>query len=179
MSRVAKAPVFIPKGVEININGQSIDIKGVEGKISYVVHSKVLVKKTGSVLTFSLKDGLLSREGKSQAGTTRSLLNSMVIGVSKGFTKKLNLVGVGYRSSVKDGIIILSLGYSNPINYKIPNGVTADCPSQNEIVLKSHNKQLVGQVAADLRRYRRPEPYKGRGIRYAEESIRIKEAKKK
>lgn len=178
MSRVAKAPVFIPKGVEININGQNIDIKGIEGKISYVVHNKVLVKKTDSTLTISLKNDL-SKEGKAQAGTTRSLLNSMVIGVSKGFTKKLSLVGVGYRSSVKDRIIILSLGYSNPINYELPNGVTANCPSQNEIILKSCDKQLIGQVAADLRRYRRPEPYKGRGIRYAGEIIRIKEAKKK
>lgn len=177
MSRVAKAPIVIPDGVEIEINGRSIDIKGEKGQCSYNMHNAVEVVYSNSVLTFTL--GKKFSNCWNQAGTARALVNSMVDGVSKGFTKKLHLVGVGYRAVVKNDTISLSLGYSHPVSYQLPTGITAECPSQTEIVLKSADKQLIGQVAADLQAFRRPEPYKGSGIRYAGEVVRTKEAKKK
>ncbi|MGV7962496.1 50S ribosomal protein L6 [Photorhabdus tasmaniensis] len=177
MSRVAKAPVVIPAGVEVKLNGQVISIKGKNGELCRTIHSAVEVKHVDSQLTFAPRDGYV--DGWAQAGTTRSLLNAMVIGVTEGFTKKLQLVGVGYRAAVKGNVVNMSLGFSHPVDHELPVGITAECPSQTEIVLKGADKQVIGQVAAELRAYRRPEPYKGKGVRYADEVVRIKEAKKK
>lgn len=177
MSRIAKTPIVIPFGVEVNINGQNILIKGKNGELTYTVHKYVHVHNTNNQLTFTLH----KKDSKNWmfAGTMRALLNCMIIGVTNGFTKKLELVGVGYRVTVNNNIVNLSLGFSHIINYKLPTGITAYCPSQTEIILRGIDKQVVGQVASKLRAYRQPEPYKGKGIRYANEIIRTKEAKKK
>lgn len=177
MSRVAKMPIVIPAGVEVKLNGQVISIKGKNGELALTAHKAVEIKHTENTLTLTTKKEFA--DGSAQAGTTRSLLNSMVIGVTEGFTKKLLLVGVGYRVAVQEDILKLALGFSHPIDHKLPVGVIAECPTQTEIILKGPDKQLVSQVAADIRDYRRPEPYKGKGVRYADEVVRIKEAKKK
>lgn len=177
MSRVAKAPVVIPAGVEVKLDGQVISIKGKNGELSRTIHDAVIVKFEDNEITFNPREG--AANAWAQAGTARALINSMVIGVTTGFTKKLQLVGVGYRAQMKGNVVGLSLGYSHPIEHQLPAGVTAECPTQTEIVLKSADKQLIGQVAADIRAYRRPEPYKGKGVRYADEVVRTKEAKKK
>ena len=177
MSRVAKAPVVIPAGVEVKLNGQVISIKGKNGELSRNIHNAVEVKHADNQLTFGPRDGYT--DAWAQAGTTRALVNAMVVGVTEGFSKKLQLVGVGYRAAVKGDVVNLSVGFSHPVEHKLPAGVTAECPTQTEIVLKGADKQVIGQIAADLRAYRRPEPYKGKGIRYADEVMRIKEAKKK
>lgn len=177
MSRVAKAPVVIPAGVEVKLNGQVISIKGKNGELTRTVNAAVEVKHADNTLTFAPREGFV--DGWAQAGTSRALLNSMVIGVTEGFSKKLQLVGVGYRAAVKGNVVNLALGFSHPVDHELPAGVTAECPTQTEIVLKGADKQAVGQVAADLRAYRRPEPYKGKGVRYADEVVRTKEAKKK
>lgn len=177
MSRVAKAPVVVPAGVEVKLNGQVLTVKGKNGELVRVVHNAVVVKYEENMLTFVPNQNVV--DGWAQAGTTRSLINSMVIGVTEGFTKKLSLVGVGFRAAVKDNIVSMNLGFSHPIEHRLPTGIIAECPSQTEIILKGADKQIVGQVAADLRAYRRPEPYKGKGVRYADEIVRTKEAKKK
>ena len=177
MSRVAKAPVVVPAGVDVKINGQVITIKGKNGELTRTLNDAVEVKHADNTLTFGPRDGYA--DGWAQAGTARALLNSMVIGVTEGFTKKLQLVGVGYRAAVKGNVINLSLGFSHPVDHQLPAGITAECPTQTEIVLKGADKQVIGQVAADLRAYRRPEPYKGKGVRYADEVVRTKETKKK
>ncbi|MBS0850100.1 50S ribosomal protein L6 [Citrobacter sp. JGM124] len=177
MSRVAKAPVVIPAGVEVKLNGQVISIKGKNGELTRTINDAVVVTHAENALTFAPREGFAN--AWAQAGTTRALLNSMVIGVTEGFSKKLQLVGVGYRAAVKGDAVSLALGFSHPVEHKLPAGVTAECPTQTEIVLKGADKQSVGQVAADLRAYRRPEPYKGKGVRYADEVVRTKEAKKK
>ncbi|OCG00407.1 50S ribosomal protein L6 [Gilliamella sp. wkB112] len=177
MSRVAKAHVVIPAGVEVKLNGQVITIKGKNGELTRSINNAVVINQEENNIKFSPRDGYA--DAWAQAGTARALINAMVIGVTEGFTKKLQLVGVGYRAQVKGSTIGLSLGYSHPIEHQLPKGVTAECPSQTEIVLKSADKQLIGQVAADIRAYRRPEPYKGKGVRYADEVVRTKEAKKK
>ena len=137
----------------------------------------VEVKYEADTLTFAPKAGIVNADA--QAGTARALVNAMVIGVTEGFTKKLQLVGVGYRAQMKGNTVALSLGFSHPVEHELPAGVTGECPSQTEIILKSADKQLIGQVAADIRAYRKPEPYKGKGVRYADEVVRTKEAKKK
>lgn len=157
MSRVAKAPVVVPAGVDVKINGQVITIKGKNGELTRTLNDAVEVKHADNTLTFGPRDGYA--DGWAQAGTARALLNSMVIGVTEGFTKKLQLVGVGYRAAVKGNVINLSLGFSHPVDHQLPAGITAECPTQTEIVLKGADKQVIGQVAADLRAYRRPEPY--------------------
>lgn len=177
MSRVAKAPVNIPAGVEVKLNGQLLTVKGKNGELSRTIHNAVEVKQDNGVLTFAPREGMAGADA--QAGTARALVNAMVIGVTEGFTKKLQLVGVGYRAQVKGNVVSLSLGYSHPIEHVLPAGITAECPSQTEIVLKGADKQVIGQAAADIRAYRRPEPYKGKGVRYADEVVRTKEAKKK
>ncbi|GAA58004.1 50S ribosomal protein L6 [Clonorchis sinensis] len=169
MSRVAKAPVVVPAGVDVKINGQVITIKGKNGELTRTLNDAVEVKHADNTLTFGPRDGYA--DGWAQAGTARALLNSMVIGVTEGFTKKLQLVGVGYRAAVKGNVINLSLGFSHPVDHQLPAGITAECPTQTEIVLKGADKQVIGQVAADLRAYRRPEPYKGKGVRYADEVV--------
>lgn len=177
MSRIAKAPVIIPAGVEVTINGQDIVIKGKNGELTRTIHEAVEVQHANNQLTFAPRKH--HANGWALAGTTRSLLNGMVIGVTEGFTKKLQLVGVGYRAAVIGNVVNLSLGFSHPIDHTLPVGITAKCPSQTEIVLTGADKQAIGQVAADLRAYRRPEPYKGKGVRYADEVVRTKDTKKK
>ncbi len=177
MSRVAKSPVEIPAGVEVKLAGQHIAIKGGMGQLDLDIHMAVEVKQEENVLTFEARDG--SKLSRAMSGTTRALVNNMVTGVSAGFTKSLKLVGVGYRAQLQGKTLNLSLGFSHPVVYALPEGVTAETPSQTDIVIKGIDKQLVGQVAAEIRDFRRPEPYKGKGVRYTDERVRRKEAKKK
>lgn len=177
MSRVAKSPVNLPAGVDVVIAGQDLTVKGKNGSLSLAVNGAVVVSKEENQLTFAPKDG--AENGWTQAGTARALVNNMVVGVSTGFERKLQLVGVGYRAQVQGKAVNLQLGFSHPVSYDLPEGVTAETPSQTEIVLKSADKQKLGQVAAEIRAYRPPEPYKGKGVRYADENVRRKEAKKK
>ncbi|WP_426417924.1 50S ribosomal protein L6 [Aestuariirhabdus sp. LZHN29] len=177
MSRVAKAPVAIPSGVEITLNGQDLSVKGGKGSLQLGIHNNVEVKQEESVLTFAPRDG--AKQSRALAGTTRALVNNMVVGVTQGYEKKLQLVGVGYRVAAQGNTLNLTLGFSHPVNYVLPEGVTAQTPSQTELVISGIDKQLVGQVAAEIRAFRPPEPYKGKGVRYADEHVRRKEAKKK
>jgi len=177
MSRVAKAPVAIPAGVEVKLNGQEITVKGGKGELTRVINAAVVIAQEENNLTFGPKEGVAN--AWAQAGTARALVNNMVVGVTTGFTKKLVLKGVGYRAAIKGNAVGLTLGFSHPVEHELPAGVKAECPSQTEIVLTGCDKQVIGQVAADIRSYRAPEPYKGKGIRYADENVRTKEAKKK
>lgn len=177
MSRVAKAPVALPSGVEISVDGQAVSVKGPKGNLDWNVHSAIEV----SVDNGSLKVGVSedSRENWALAGTTRALINNMVVGVSQGFEKKLTLIGVGYRAQSKGKVLNLNLGFSHPIDYSVPEGIEISTPSQTEIVVEGSDKQKVGQIAAEIRAFRPPEPYKGKGVRYADEHVIRKEAKKK
>ncbi|WP_105101957.1 50S ribosomal protein L6 [Microbulbifer pacificus] len=177
MSRVANSPVSIPAGVSVDLKGQDIAVKGGNGNLKFSVHSDVEVKQEENQLTFAARNG--SKQARALAGTTRALVSNMVVGVSQGFEKKLQLVGVGYRAKAAGKSVNLSLGFSHPVDYDLPEGVSAETPSQTEIVLKSSDKQLLGQVAAEIRAFRPPEPYKGKGVRYADERVYRKEAKKK
>jgi large subunit ribosomal protein L6 len=177
MSRVAKAPVQIPAGVTVTLSGQDIKVKGPLGELSRTIHSDVVIsQEESSIITNIVAD---VKGAWAQAGTARALINNMVVGVTAGFEKKLILNGVGYRAKAAGKSLNLSLGFSHPVDHAIPEGVTCETPSQTEIVLKSTDKHLVGQVAANIRKYREPEPYKGKGIRYSDEVVRRKEAKKK
>ena len=177
MSRVAKSPVEIPAGVDVSLKGQDINIKAKQGTLALAVHKDVEVKQDGNVLTFAPRDN--AKQSNALAGTTRALVNNMVKGVTAGFEKKLTLIGVGYRAKASGNTVNLTLGFSHPIDYTLPAGVTAETPSQTEVVLKSADKQLLGQVAAEIRAFRPPEPYKGKGVRYSDENVLRKEAKKK
>ena len=177
MSRIAKAPIELPSGVDVNIAGQDVTVKGKNGTLSISLNDAVAVNQAENVLTFEPREG--ASDGWAQAGTARAIVNNMVTGVASGFEKKLTLIGVGYRAQVQGSAINLTLGFSHPVVYNLPQGVTAETPSQTEIVLKSADKQLLGQVAAEIRAYRPPEPYKGKGVRYSHEYVRRKEAKKK
>ena len=177
MSRIANAPVEIPAGVEVALNGSEITVKGSKGSLSRQIHADVDVAQEGSTLTTTAKSN--SKQSVALAGTTRALLNNMVNGVSQGFQKKLTLVGVGYRAKAQGNKLDLTLGFSHPVQYEAPAGVTLETPSQTEIVVSGADKQVVGQVAADIRAYRSPEPYKGKGVRYSDEYVARKEAKKK
>jgi large subunit ribosomal protein L6 len=177
MSRVAKAPVAIPAGVEVKINGQDVTIKGSVGTLSLTLNEAVELVQEESNLVAKPREGFA--KAWAQAGTARALVNNMVIGVSKGYEKKLQLVGVGYRAAAKGKSLNLSLGFSHPVDFAVPEGITIETPSQTEVVVKGADKQLVGQTAANIRGYRPPEPYKGKGVRYADEYVRRKEAKKK
>ncbi len=177
MSRVAKAPVVVPAGVTITLSGQDITVKGPVGELSRTIHSDVVVsQEENNIITNIVAD---VKGAWAQAGTTRALINNMVEGVSIGFEKKLVLQGVGYRAKAAGKSLDLSLGFSHPIKHAIPEGITCETPSQTEVVLKGADKHLVGQTAANIRAYRKPEPYKGKGVRYADEHVRRKEAKKK
>ena len=177
MSRVAKAPVEVPAGVTITLSGQDIKVKGPVGELSRTIHSDVVIsQEENNIITNIVAD---VKGAWAQAGTARALINNMVEGVSKGYVKTLLLNGVGYRAKAAGKSLNLSLGLSHPVDHAIPEGVTVETPSQTEIILKGADKQLVGQVAADIRSYRKPEPYKGKGIRYSDEHVRRKEAKKK
>ncbi|GIT14798.1 MAG: 50S ribosomal protein L6 [Gammaproteobacteria bacterium] len=177
MSRVAKRPVPLIDGVEVNLKGRSLTVKGPKGSLSLECHSEVEVKSEDSALAVAPRSG--SRFSRAMAGTTRSLINNMITGVSAGFERKLQLVGVGYRAKAQGAKLNLTLGFSHPVSYEVPEGVTVETPSQTEILVKGIDRQAVGQVAADLRRFRPPEPYKGKGVRYSDERISLKEAKKK
>jgi len=177
MSRIAKAPVVIPTGVEIKLDGQLLNVKGSKGSLGLNIHPSVTVASEEGSLQFAARDG--SKQAKALSGTMRSLANNMVVGVTQGFEKKLDLVGVGYRGAVKGSVLNLTLGFSHPVNYQLPEGVSAEMPSQTSIVLKAADKQKLGQAAAEIRAFRPPEPYKGKGVRYSDEYVRRKEAKKK
>ena len=177
MSRVAKAPIPVASGVDVKINGDQVSVKGPKGTLELTVHPDVAVAQQDSEL--HVKPQNESKAAWAMAGTMRSLIDSMVVGVSTGFQKKLQLVGVGYRAQAKGKVINLSLGFSHPVDYSTPDGVTIETPSQTEIVVSGSDKQKVGQVAAELRAFRPPEPYKGKGVRYADEPVVRKEAKKK
>jgi len=177
MSRIAKKPVEIISGVDINISGQTVSAKGKQGNLSIDLHDTVSVKQEDGALTFSPNDD--SKGSMAMAGTMRSLVNNMVVGVSEGFTRQLQLIGVGYRAQMQGNVLDLSLGFSHPVKYAIPEGITIETPSQTEINVKGADKQKVGQVCAEIRAYRPPEPYKGKGVRYLDERVIRKEAKKK
>jgi len=177
MSRVAKKPVTIPSGVDVTLSGQSVTVKGSKGSLSFDVPDVVEIHQEGKVLNFSPRD--TNTFSNAMAGTARALINNMVIGVSSGFQKKLELVGVGYRAQVQGSALNLTLGYSHPISFSAPAGITIETPSQTEVLVKGIDKNLVGLVAAKIRAYRPPEPYKGKGVKYSDEVIVRKEAKKK
>ncbi len=175
MSRIAKSPVIIPTGVDVNVNGQMVTAKGSKGTLEQLVHQSVAIVKEDNQVKVQAKGS-----GKNaMAGTMRTLINNMVMGVTQGFEKKLQLIGVGYRAKVQGSVLNLTLGFSHPVNYAIPAGISIETPSNTDVVVKGANKQLVGQVAADIRAYRPPEPYKGKGVRYTDEYVRRKDAKKK
>jgi len=177
MSRIAKAPVIIPKGVDIKLDGNNMTVKGSNGQMSYDLNSAVTIDIVDNVISMQWdKD---DKKATAQAGTARAIVNNMVTGVSAGFEKKLTLVGVGYRAQAKGNVLNLALGFSHPVDFEVPVGITVETPSQTEIVVKGSDKQQVGEVAAKIRAYRPPEPYKGKGVRYADEHVARKEAKKK
>ena len=177
MSRVAKAPVAVQSGVEVSINGQEVTVKGKNGTLTRVFNEAVEIVLAENELKALPREGFA--DAWAQAGTARALLNNMVHGVSVGFEKKLELNGVGYRAQAQGKKLNLTLGFSHPVVYEMPEGVSVETPSQTEIVVKCADKQLLGQVAANIRGYRPPEPYKGKGVRYSDEVVRRKEAKKK
>ena len=177
MSRIAKAPVTIPSGVDIKLDGNTLTVKGSKGQLSHILNSAVNVDIADNIVQMLWdKD---DKKATAQAGTARAVLSNMVTGVSAGFEKKLTLIGVGYRAQAKESILSLSLGFSHPVDFEVPAGITVETPTQTEIVVRGSDKQLVGEVAAKIRAYRPPEPYKGKGVRYAEEHVVRKEAKKK
>jgi large subunit ribosomal protein L6 len=177
MSRVAKNPIELPKGVEVTINGQNVTVKGTKGSMSFDVPTSVSVAKEEN----EIKVGARNEQTKSNAlaGTVRAVLNNIVTGVSAGFERKLQLVGVGYRAQAQGRKLNMSLGFSHPIEYDLPEGITAETPTQTEVLIKGMDRQLVGQVASEIRGFRPPEPYKGKGVRYSDENVRRKETKKK
>ena len=176
MSRIANNPVVIPEKVEVNITEDFISVKGPLGELTQSLKGDVDLKKEETLIKFSARKN--TKHSKAMSGTLRALVNNMVKGVDVGFEKKLELIGVGYKAQVQGNKINLELGFSHPVNHELPNGVTAQTPSPTEIILKSSNKQSIGQVAAEIRAYRPPEPYKGKGVRYSDEHVAIKEAKK-
>ncbi|MGD1983623.1 MAG: 50S ribosomal protein L6 [Chromatiaceae bacterium] len=175
MSRIAKAPITVAKGIDLKIDGQKVTVKGGKGSMELAIHPSVSVKLDDGVVTVTPADD----SAWAMAGTMRSLIANMVQGCGEGFQKKLQLVGVGYRAQAKGKTLNLSLGFSHPIDYPVPEGITIETPSQTEIVVSGADKQVVGQVASEIRSFRPPEPYKGKGVRYADERIVRKEAKKK
>ncbi|PRY67745.1 50S ribosomal protein L6 [Halomonas ventosae] len=176
MSRVAKYPVKLPAGVEVKLDGDQLSVKGSQGTLSLSVHPDVVVGQEEGQLTFQPSE---SAKSWAMVGTTRALVQNLVTGVSEGFTKSLEIIGVGYRAQAKGQTLNLTLGFSHPVDYTLPEGVTAETPKNTVIVLKSADKQKLGQCAAEIRAFRPPEPYKGKGVRYADEQVRRKEAKKK
>ncbi|MEZ0232328.1 MAG: 50S ribosomal protein L6 [Methylophilaceae bacterium] len=177
MSRVAKNPVAIPAKVEVVLSANNISVSGPLGKLSQALTGAVNLNREGDSLTFVVAND--SQHSRAMSGTLRALVANMVHGVSQGFTRKLNLVGVGYKAQAQGTTLNLELGYSHPVNHKMPDGVTVQTPTPTEIVLTGVDKQVIGQVAAQIRAYRSPEPYKGKGVRYSDEVVIIKETKKK
>ncbi len=177
MSRVAKNPIVLPQGVEVKLSAEEISVKGPLGAINFVANPAVSVVQEGGSLLCKPVEGAANSDALS--GTVRAVVANMVTGVSKGFERKLNLVGVGYRAQAQGDVLNLTLGFSHPVAHKMPAGVRCETPTQTEILIKGVDKQLVGQVAAEVRAYRKPEPYKGKGVRYSDEVIVLKETKKK
>ena len=177
MSRIAKQPVEMPKGVEITINRQELSFKGAKGNLQMSLHNDVVIEQEDNVLKIKPRNN--SRQAIALAGTMRSLVQNMVTGVSAGFEKKLELRGVGYRAQAQGNKVNLSLGFSHPVEHLVPEGIKVETPSQTEVIVSGIDKQRVGQVAAEIRAYRPPEPYKGKGVRYLNEHVIMKEAKKK
>lgn len=177
MSRIAKAAVVVPENVQVAFDGTEVTVKGAKASLTKKFNAAVVFKsEDGKVICSPVNN---TASDWAQAGTARSIINSMVIGVTDGFEKKLKLVGVGYRAKAEGNVLDLTLGFSHPVKHAIPAGITIETPSQTEIVVKGADKQVVGQVAAEIRAYRPPEPYKGKGVKYADERILRKEAKKK
>jgi large subunit ribosomal protein L6 len=177
MSRIAKEPVELPKGVEFKQDGNVVTVKGGKGSLSLELNSEVQLSQEENTLLVAARSG--SRFAAAMSGTTRALLANMVHGVSEGFVRKLELVGVGYRAKAQGNKLNLTLGFSHPVVYDVPEGVTVETPSQTEVLVAGSDKQKVGQVASEIRRFRPPEPYKGKGVRYSDERVVRKEAKKK
>jgi large subunit ribosomal protein L6 len=177
MSRVAKNPIPVPAGVEVSLAAGKISVKGPMGSLTQALSANIHVEQADGKLLITAKDE--SRQAHAMSGTARALLANMIQGVSKGFEKKLTLVGVGYRAQAQGNKLNLSLGFSHPVEHIMPDGIKVETPTQTEILIKGMDKQMVGQVAADVRAYRKPEPYKGKGVRYADEVVVIKETKKK
>lgn len=177
MSRVANAPITVPAGVEINLDGKVLSVKGALGQLSFGLRESIELDVQDNEIR--VKWNAADKNAKAYAGTARASINNIVKGVSEGFVKKLLLVGVGYRAQVKENLLTLALGYSNPVEYPIPEGVTIEAPSQTELLVKGSDKQKVGQVASEIRSFRPPEPYKGKGVRISDEYVARKEAKKK
>jgi|TARA_Y100000739_G_C20438661_1_gene386802 large subunit ribosomal protein L6 len=176
MSRVAKNPINVPDNVELNIVEDLVKVKGIKGELEFNIPSSVSIENNENVVTVKYNED--DQQSVALAGTTRSIVNNMVIGVSVGFEKKLELIGVGYRAKASGKLLELTLGFSHPIKYQLPEEVEVETPSQTEVVLKSHNKQILGQAASEIRAFRPPEPYKGKGVRYSDEQVKRKEAKK-
>jgi len=177
MSRVAKKPIILPPGVSVAVSSERISVKGPLGSLDFTSNPAVTVEQEGGSLVCKPVAG--APQADALSGTVRAVVANMVTGVSSGFERKLNLVGVGYRAQAQGDTLNLTLGFSHPVAYKLPAGITALTPTQTEIVIKGVDRQLVGQVAAEVRNYRKPEPYKGKGVRYADEVVVIKETKKK
>jgi len=177
MSRIANYPVIVPDKVEVTVNHDQVSVKGPLGTLTQKVSTRVKIERVDNQLEFKVNDN--SRQANALSGTTRALIANMVTGVTTGFEKRLTLVGVGYRAAAQGDKINLTLGFSHPVVHQLPQGVKAETPTQTEIVIKGTDKQVVGQVAAEVRRYRSPEPYKGKGVRYTGEKITLKETKKK
>ena len=175
MSRIAKKPIEVPAGTDVTISGQTVSVKSKNGTASMDLHDAVAIAQNGSELNLSPKND----KAMAMTGTMRSLVNNMIIGTTQGFEKKLELIGVGYRAQAQGKVLNLTLGFSHPVNYAVPEGITIETPSQTEILVKGIDKQKVGQVSAEIRAYRPPEPYKGKGVRYSDEYVIRKEAKKK
>ncbi|MDT8439636.1 MAG: 50S ribosomal protein L6 [Wenzhouxiangellaceae bacterium] len=173
MSRIASYPIELPKGVQLAREGRNVRVKGPKGELSLDLHETVEMNEEDGVLRFTSEPS-----ANAMAGTMRALVNNMVVGVSQGFEKKLNLIGVGYRAQAQGSSLNLQLGFSHPVDFSVPEGVTVETPTQTEIIVRGADKQKVGQVAAEIRAYRPPEPYKGKGVRYAGERVVMKEAKK-
>ena len=177
MSRVGKNPIAVPAGIDVNVGSDAITVKGPQGTLVQRLNAKIAVERDGAQLLIKPADE--TREANAMSGTYRALIANMVEGVSKGFERRLQLVGTGFRAQAQGTSLNLSLGFSHPVVYRLPSGVKAETPSQTEIVIKGADKQRVGQVAAEIRAFREPEPYKGKGVRYADERVVLKEVKKK
>ena len=176
MSRIAKNPVAIPEKVEVTLSSDSVNITGPLGKMSHPLTGVVNLKRDGESITFTAAND--TAHARAMSGTLRSLVANMVLGVSVGFTRELKLVGVGYKAAAQGQMLNLELGYSHPINHNMPEGVTVKTPTPTQVILNGVDKQVIGQVAAQIRAYRAPEPYKGKGVRYSDEVVKIKESKK-
>lgn len=177
LSRIAKTPLVVPAGVEVTLNGSYVKVKGPLGELEFTFADGVTIAKEENNIVFATKDD--TKFTKALSGTVKAVMNNMVVGVTKGFEKKLTILGVGYRAQAQGSDLNLTLGFSHPVVYKAPAGIKIETPSQTEILIKGIDKQMVGQVAADIRSYRPVEPYKGKGVRYADEVVILKETKKK